>query len=127
MTSRRSPPTLRVVGDGEEPPPPLTVEQREALARWLSHVFVYLRSPGYGYYWNSKDEWHDVKKLQATVDRAVAIGEAFHNVPYFFVRDGFKFDLQETIMKAYLRQCPEMEHLISELQEIRDMGEKRKA
>lgn len=127
MTSRKGAAKLRLVSEGDEPPrPPLTDQQREALAELLAQVFVYLRSPGYAYFWNSEKDWKDVKKLQATVDRAVAIGEAFHNVPRFLLRDGFSFDLQEAVMQSYVAKCPDMQHLIDNLRDIRAMGEKSK-
>lgn len=126
MGKDTNPPHLKLVsGDGRQPPEALTAEQRAALADLLSMVFVMLRSPGYQYFWDKPEDWHNVEKLQAAVDRAVAFGEAFHNVPRFLLEDGFDFDLQEAIMHGYMRKCPDMEHLMTELRDIRNMGKSR--
>ena len=122
MSERSRPPRLKPVSREQAgPPKKLTEAQREALSKWVSMAFVFLRSPGYAYHWDKEEDWHDVDKLQHTVDCAVALGEVFHNVPYFFVTEGFDFDLQERLMLAYAERFPIFRHLIAELREIRDM------
>ena len=53
--------------------PDLTQAQREALLDLLHEAFVYLRSPGYGYFWVSQEDWNKLEKVQAAVDWSVAI------------------------------------------------------
>jgi hypothetical protein len=129
MSEKPEPPDLRLVSTSHDSEPKkLTQEQRAALAELLARVFVRLRSPGYQYFWNTPEDWNDVKKLQAAVDRSVAYGEVFHNLPRFLFRDGFDFDLQEKIMNGYLKQCPDLEAYIEDLRQIRKMaraGEER--
>ena len=99
----------------------LTVEQKRELADLLHTAFVFLRSPGYRYFWRSKEDWNDVKKLQEAVDRAVGYGEAFHNLPNFlFMNDGFVFEYLERDIKHHLPE-DESAGFLSRLLEIKGM------
>ena len=103
--------------------PDLTQAQREALAELLNRAFVFMRSPGYQYYWDKPEDWNDLAKLQAAVDSSVAMAEAMHNVPLFLFRGHFDFTLQKKIMTVYAGACPNLAPLILDLEEIEAMGE----
>jgi hypothetical protein len=105
----------------EPEPKKLTQEQRIALADLLRWVFVALRAPGYGYFWKSKEDWNDIEKLQQAVERSVAFGEAFHNLPMFLFQDGFSFDMLERDINGFL-PARDKERFLAQLQDIRELG-----
>lgn len=103
--------------------PDLTQAQREALAGLLHEAFVMLRSPGYGYYWDKPEDWNDLAKVRATMDWAVAIGEALHNIPLHLFRGDFDFAIQKTCIACYVDKNPLLARFIVQLEEIEAMGD----
>ncbi len=97
--------------------------QQEALAEMLSEVFIYLRAPGYQYFWDSQEDWHDLAKVQAAVDRSVAMAGAMHNIPRFLFRDDFDFPMHKKIFSIYAEKYPDMAMYVTRLEEIETMGD----
>lgn len=104
--------------------PDLTQAQREALADLLYEAFVFLRSPGYGYFWDSQDDWNNLEKVQATVDWAVAFGEALHNIPKHLFSGDFDFEFHKAKIACYVDQNPRLAEFITRLEEIEAMDER---
>lgn len=104
--------------------PDLTQAQREALAELLYEAFVYLRSPGYGYFWDSKEGWNKIEKVQAAVDWSVAFGEALHNIPKHLFRGDFDFEFHKAKIACYVDQNPLLARFITRLEEIEAMDER---
>lgn len=96
--------------------------QQEALAEMLGDVFIYLRAPGYQYFWDRQEDWYDLAKVQAAVDRSVAMAEAMHNIPRFLLRDEFDFSLHKKIFSIYAEEYPDMARYVTRLEEIEAMG-----
>ena len=102
--------------------PNLSRAQQEALMNLLSTAFVFLRSPGYQYFWAKPEDWNDVAKLQAAVKRSIAFGEALHNIPLYIFRNNFDFAIHRQAMESYLEQVPDFAGLIEDLKDIEQMG-----
>jgi len=102
----------------------LTRSQQEALARMLSEVFVSLRAPGYQYFWDRQEDWNDLAKVQAAVDRSVAFAEVMHNIPLYLFRDDFDFAFHKEGLAIYAEKYPEMIHFLARLDEIEAMDER---
>jgi len=103
--------------------PDLTQAQREALVRLLYDAFIYLRAPGYQYYWDKPEDWNDLAKVQAALDKAVAFGEALHNIPLHLYSGDFDFAIHKAIMACYVDTNPLLAGFITRLEEIEAMGE----
>lgn len=103
----------------------LSRAQQEALARMLSEVFVSLRAPGYQYFWHRQEDWSDLAKMQAAVDRSVAFAEVMHNIPLHLFSDDFDFAFHKEGLAIYAEKYPEMAHFLVRLEEIEAMGGER--
>jgi hypothetical protein len=101
--------------------PDLTQAQREALLDLLHEAFVYLRSPGYGYFWVSQEDWNKLEKVQAAVDWSVAIGEALHNIPKDIYGGNFDFKFHKAKIACYVDRNPRLAEFIARLEEIEAM------
>ena len=102
--------------------PNLTRAQQEALMQLLSSAFVLLRSPGYQYFWEKQEDWNDLAKVQAAVERSIAFGEALHNIPLYIFRNNFDFSIHRQAMESYLEVVPDFAGLIEDLKDIEQMG-----
>ncbi|MBX3646567.1 MAG: hypothetical protein KF853_16015 [Rhodocyclaceae bacterium] len=100
----------------------LTFEQRIALAYMLHKAFVYLRSPGYAYFWDKPDDQNNPVKLQTTLDRSIAIGEALHNMPLDILQSDFNFEFHKNKIAQYADIEPLLTSFIADLEEIESMN-----
>ena len=106
----------------EHDQPNLTRAQQEALMKLLSTAFVLLRSPGYQYFWEKQEDWNDLAKVQAAVERSIAFGEALHNLPLYIFRSNFDFKFHKRMLESYLDDVPDFMGLINDLEDIEKMG-----
>jgi len=100
---------------------PLTPEQRIAIANLLYDVFLRLRAPGYKYYWDNEADYKDCEKIRAALDRSIAFGEAFHNLPKHMLTDDFDFDYQILSLECYVDRVPDLQEFVERLREIKNM------
>jgi hypothetical protein len=107
--------------DAEHDRPDLTQAQREALVDLLYRAFVYLRSPGYQYFWDSQEDWNKLEKVQAAVDWSVAFGEALHNIPKDIYGGNFDFKFHKAKIACYVDRNPRLAEFIARLEEIEAM------
>lgn len=105
----------------EHDQPNLTRAQQEALMKLLSTAFVFLRSPGYQYFWEKQEDWNDLAKVQAAVERSIAFGEALHNLPLYIFRNNFDFKFHKRMLESYLEDVPDFMVLINDLEDIENM------
>jgi len=104
---------------------PLSDAQRKAISeRILGSAFLYLRSPGYGYFWESEEDLQNPKKLRAALRRSICFGEALHNIALHLWSDDFWFDYQIRSLEFYAEDAPELKGFIEELNDIRNMSGK---
>lgn len=102
---------------------PLTREQRIAFGDLLRHAFVMLRAPGYGYFWTP--EMRAKGNLAGTryaLERAVAIGEAFHNISLHMENAEFSWSFHRENIQRYVSRFPEFSRFVEKVDEIERMA-----
>lgn len=60
----------------------------------------------------------DVESLQWALRRAVAFGDALHNLPLYLYRDNFDFGYQSICLESGIEDAAEMEEFARRLREI---------
>ena len=108
----------------EQCPPPgrLSWEQVHGLMEILHEAFVFLRSPGYGYFYHAEDGSDELEALKRIRGRSVGFGEALHNLPGLMFKEHFRLDRLLRDIEHFAQDEPDLERFARGVQRIIDMG-----